>query len=42
MDEALTLPWQIMTLRLVVAFVLGGIIGLERERRDRPAGLRTI
>jgi len=26
---------------LLIAFVLGGIIGLERERRDRPAGLRT-
>ena len=27
--------------RLVVAAVLGGIIGLERELRHRPAGLRT-
>ncbi|MCK4323148.1 MAG: MgtC/SapB family protein, partial [Armatimonadetes bacterium] len=30
-----------VALRLLAAFVLGGIIGLERERRDRPAGLRT-
>jgi putative Mg2+ transporter-C (MgtC) family protein len=27
--------------RLVVAAVLGGVIGLERELRHRPAGLRT-
>jgi putative Mg2+ transporter-C (MgtC) family protein len=26
---------------LVAAFVLGGIIGYERERHDQPAGLRT-
>ncbi len=28
-------------LKLAVAVVLGGIIGLERETHDRPAGLRT-
>jgi putative Mg2+ transporter-C (MgtC) family protein len=28
-------------LRLVLAIVLGGAIGLEREARGRPAGLRT-
>ncbi len=28
-------------LRLVVAAMLGGIIGLERELRHKPAGLRT-
>ena len=28
-------------LRLVVAVVLGGIVGAEREARDQPAGLRT-
>src|SRR5258706_6053872 len=27
--------------RLVLAAILGGIIGLERELRHRPAGLRT-
>jgi putative Mg2+ transporter-C (MgtC) family protein len=27
--------------RLVVAAILGGLIGLERELRHRPAGLRT-
>jgi putative Mg2+ transporter-C (MgtC) family protein len=28
-------------LKLVLAAVLGGIIGLERQIRDKPAGLRT-
>ncbi len=28
-------------LRLLIAVVLGGIIGLEREKNDKPAGLRT-
>src|SRR5215467_14750041 len=30
-----------MIARLVLAAVLGGIIGLERELKHRPAGLRT-
>jgi putative Mg2+ transporter-C (MgtC) family protein len=29
-------------LRLLLALALGGIIGAERELRDKPAGLRTI
>ena len=41
MDTVAGLPWQIMVPRLIVAFALGGVIGLERERRARPAGLRT-
>ena len=28
--------------RIVVAVVLGGLIGFERELHDKPAGLRTI
>jgi putative Mg2+ transporter-C (MgtC) family protein len=28
-------------LKLVLAAILGGIIGIEREIRDKPAGLRT-
>ncbi len=28
--------------RLIVAIVLGGAIGFERELRDKPAGFRTI
>ncbi len=31
----------ISLLRLIVAAVLGGLIGLEREIKHRPAGLRT-
>jgi putative Mg2+ transporter-C (MgtC) family protein len=30
-----------IALRLIMAAVLGGVIGLDRELRDRPAGLRT-
>jgi putative Mg2+ transporter-C (MgtC) family protein len=33
---------QLQTIGLVgLSMVLGGIIGLERERADKPAGLRT-
>src|SRR5678815_284776 len=28
-------------LKLILAAILGGIIGIEREFRDKPAGLRT-
>ena len=30
-----------VTLRLVLAFLFGGIIGMDRERKGRPAGKRT-
>jgi putative Mg2+ transporter-C (MgtC) family protein len=30
-----------ITIRLVLALLAGGIVGIERERHDRPAGLRT-
>jgi len=33
MNEALVLPMSTVALRLLAAFVLGGVIGLERERR---------
>ena len=36
-----TIPWPVLVFRLVGALVLCGLIGLERESRDRPAGLRT-
>jgi len=36
-----TMPEAVIALRLALATVLGGAIGFERERRDRPAGLRT-
>lgn len=29
------------TLRLLSATLMGGVIGFDREKRDRPAGLRT-
>jgi len=42
-SEALSdLPWLLQAiLRLAIAAVLGGFIGLERERRGRSAGFRT-
>lgn len=30
-----------MILRVILAFLLGGLIGLERERHGSPAGIRT-
>ncbi len=36
-----TLGWPHVLLRLFVAAVLGGAIGMEREFRERGAGLRT-
>ena len=36
-----TLNWDEALLRLALAGVLGGLIGLERELREREAGLRT-
>jgi putative Mg2+ transporter-C (MgtC) family protein len=38
---AVTIGWPEVLLRLFVAAVLGGAIGLERELRERQAGLRT-
>lgn len=35
------LPFWDLVLRLAMATILGGLIGLERERLDRAAGLRT-
>ena len=34
-------PWWEVTIKLVLAAFLGGVIGFERERRGKPAGLRT-
>jgi putative Mg2+ transporter-C (MgtC) family protein len=36
-----TLNWDESLLRLSLAAVLGGVIGIERELREREAGLRT-
>jgi putative Mg2+ transporter-C (MgtC) family protein len=35
------LPWPEMLGRLGAAFLVGALIGFERERHQRPAGLRT-
>lgn len=35
------LPWNEITIRLLVAAFLGAVIGLERERKDWAAGMRT-
>ncbi|MBA1333899.1 MAG: Mg(2+)-transport-ATPase-associated protein MgtC [Firmicutes bacterium] len=35
------LSWQVVLLRVTMAFVLSGIVGMEREFGNRPAGLRT-
>lgn len=34
-------PPVIAAIRLTAALILGGLIGIERERRGKPAGLRT-
>ncbi len=31
----------VLFLRVLVAFVLGGLVGFERERHNQPAGFRT-
>jgi putative Mg2+ transporter-C (MgtC) family protein len=34
-------PWE-LSVRIGAAVVLGGLVGLERERKHRPAGFRTM
>lgn len=42
MDELLQeLNWISITVRLLLALICGGILGIEREKKRRPAGLRT-
>ena len=36
-----SLPWPVIAVRLLLATILGGVIGFEREIVNRPAGLRT-
>jgi len=40
-QRPMSLPAPVVTLRLVMAVMLGGIIGWEREAKHRAAGLRT-
>lgn len=35
------LGWDTITVRLLAAVLFSGLIGFERESRNRPAGLRT-
>lgn len=35
------LPWRILLLRVMGAVILCGLIGIERETKNQPAGLRT-
>ena len=35
------IPSSEILLRLLLAAILGAVVGVERERRDQPAGLRT-
>lgn len=41
MPEVPTLSWEDALLRLALAAVLGGLIGIERELKEHDAGLRT-
>jgi putative Mg2+ transporter-C (MgtC) family protein len=41
LPELPTLDWSEVLLRLALAAVLGGLVGIERELREREAGLRT-
>jgi putative Mg2+ transporter-C (MgtC) family protein len=41
LSAASSLNWSEALLRIALAGVLGGLIGLERELREREAGLRT-
>ena len=41
MADVFTLSWDATLLRLAVAALLGGAIGLERELDEKAAGLRT-
>lgn len=35
------MTWHVFAIRLAVAFLLGGLVGAERQWRQRTAGLRT-
>ena len=39
--EIPSLSWEAALLRIVVAALLGGVVGIERELRDHDAGFRT-
>ena len=35
------ITWQTSLLRLFISFVIGALVGIEREAHNQPAGLRT-
>jgi len=35
------MPWAEICVRMVAAIIVGGAIGIEREYKNRPAGMRT-
>ena len=37
----LSVSWWEQGLRLLLAVLVGCVIGIERERKNRPAGMRT-
>lgn len=40
-DEAASIaPWEAL-LRMLIACLVGGVVGFDRELRNKPAGLRT-
>ncbi|MBM9594664.1 MgtC/SapB family protein [Roseitranquillus sediminis] len=40
-DPFAAVSWQVASMRMLFALLLGGIIGWEREVATKPAGLRT-
>ncbi len=40
-DPFPSIAWETALARLLIAAALGGLIGLERETHEKPAGLRT-
>jgi putative Mg2+ transporter-C (MgtC) family protein len=41
LQDTMQTPLQVVGLRMGIATLLGGVIGVDREVRSRPAGLRT-
>jgi len=42
MVEFAYVAWPVMLGRLLMAAAAGAVVGIERERRDHPAGFRTL
>lgn len=35
------ITWQVSLVRILISFIMGALVGLEREMNNQPAGLRT-